>query len=136
VTLIIDQREYHEGLNGQRDAMPCRPKKRSIPACPGIDGSPPPLLAAPATVGAGDLGPTLGSVIGCLKLGFDQPALKFMVAMMILRKSRIRFSRLLVHLIGGDLACGVEEGRKSSCRCSHGVMDFVLSIGFVYVSVV
>jgi hypothetical protein len=114
-------------MKGQRDARPCRPKKRSIPACPGIDGSPPPLLAASATVGAGDLRPTLGSVIGCLKLGFDQPALKFMVAMMILRKSRIRFFRLLVHLNGGDLAYGVEECSKLSGRCSHGVMDFVLS---------
>jgi hypothetical protein len=40
---------------------------------------------------------------------------------------RIRYTRLLVHLVGGDLAGGTKEGRKSSGRFSHGVVDLVKS---------
>jgi hypothetical protein len=44
------------------------------------------------------------------------------------RGRRIRFSRLHVCLVGGDLVGGVEEGDKSCGRCSHGVVDLVLSM--------
>jgi hypothetical protein len=40
---------------------------------------------------------------------------------------RIRFSRLLVHLVGDDLAGGVEEDGKSYGRCSDGVVDIIFS---------
>ena len=46
-----------------------------------------------------------------------------MVAMVALRGTRIRYSRLLVHLVDGDFAGGVEDGEKSSGRCSRGVVD-------------
>jgi hypothetical protein len=44
------------------------------PYCPqaGIDGSPPPLLAAPVAGGGGELGPALSVVEGSLKLEFGQ----------------------------------------------------------------
>jgi hypothetical protein len=41
---------------------------------PGIDGSPPPLVAAPVAGGGGDLGPALNVVEGSLNLEFGQPA--------------------------------------------------------------
>ena len=50
-----------------------------------------------------------------------------MVAMAAPRGSRIRYTRLLVHLVDGDLAGGVEEGGDSSDRCFHGVVDLVQS---------
>jgi hypothetical protein len=37
-----------------------------------------------------------------------------MVAMAALCRTRIRYTRLLFHLIGGDLAGGIEEGGDSS----------------------
>jgi hypothetical protein len=37
----------------------------------------------------------------------------------------IIYTRLLVHLVYGNLACGVEEGGESSGRCFHGVVDLV-----------
>ena len=46
-----------------------------------------------------------------------------MVAMAALHGTRIRYSRLPVHLVDGDFAGGVEDGEKSSGRCSHGVVD-------------
>jgi hypothetical protein len=46
-----------------------------------------------------------------------------MVAMVALCESRIRYSRLLVHLGGGNLTGDVEDGRDSSGCCFHGVVD-------------
>jgi hypothetical protein len=46
---------------------------------------------------------------------------------------RIRFSRLLIHLVG-DFADDIEKEGKSSSRCSYGVVDLVSSTcvaGFV-----
>ena len=51
-----------------------------------------------------------------------------MVAMVAPRGSRIRYTRLLVHLVGGDLAGGVEKDGDSSDRCFHGVVDLVQSM--------
>jgi hypothetical protein len=34
---------------------------------------------------------------------------------------------LIIHLVGGDLAGGVEEGGESSDCFSHGVVDFIQS---------
>jgi hypothetical protein len=36
---------------------------------------------------------------------------------------RIRYTRLFIHLVSGDLAVGAKGGRKSSGRCSHRVVD-------------
>jgi hypothetical protein len=44
--------------------------------------------------------------------------------------TRIRYSHLLVHLIGGDLAGSVEEGEDSSSRRFHGVVGLVQSTYF------
>ena len=57
-----------------------------------------------------------------------------MVAMAAPRGSRIRYTRLLVHLVDGDLAGGVEEGGDSSDRCFHGVVDLVQSTYYNLVS--
>ena len=47
-----------------------------------------------------------------------------MLAMAVLCRTRIRFSRLLVHLVGsGDLVGGIEEREKSSGRYSFRVVD-------------
>ena len=45
-----------------------------------------------------------------------------MVAMAALHGTRIRYSRLLVHLVDGDFAGGVEDGEKLFGRYSHGVV--------------
>jgi hypothetical protein len=48
--------------------------------------------------------------------------------------AKIRYSHLVAHLIGGNLAGGVEEDVESSGHPSHGVEDLVRSvcvIGFV-----
>jgi hypothetical protein len=50
-----------------------------------------------------------------------------MVAMTALCETRIRYTRLLVHLVGDDLAGGVEEGRYSSGCRFHGVVDLFQS---------
>jgi hypothetical protein len=50
-----------------------------------------------------------------------------MVAIATLCVTRIRYSRLLIHLVDGDIAGGVEEGRDSSSRCFPGVVDLVQS---------
>ena len=57
-----------------------------------------------------------------------------MVAMAAPRGSRIRYTRLLVHLVGGDLAGGVEEGGDSSDRRFNGVVDLVQSTCCILVS--
>jgi hypothetical protein len=57
--------------------------------------------------GGGDLGPTLGAVLGSLKSGLVN---RNLMAMVTLHGRRTRFSSLLVHLVGGNLACGIEEG--------------------------
>jgi hypothetical protein len=44
--------------------------------------------------------------------------------------TRIRYSCLLVHLVGGDLAGSVEEGWDSSGRRFHGVANLVRSMYF------
>jgi hypothetical protein len=44
-----------------------------------------------------------------------------------LRGTRIKVFRLLVHLIGGNLAGGIEKGGEWSGRCSLEVVDLVLS---------
>jgi hypothetical protein len=48
-----------------------------------------------------------------------------MVAMVTLCGKRIRYSCLLIHLVGAVHAGGVEEGRDSSGCCFHGVVDLV-----------
>jgi hypothetical protein len=50
-----------------------------------------------------------------------------MVAMATLCGTRIRYSRLHVHLVGYDLAGGIEEGGDSSGLRFHGVVDLVMS---------
>ena len=57
-----------------------------------------------------------------------------MVAMAVSRGSIIRYTRLLVHLVGGDLAGGVEEGGDSSDRRFNGVVDLVQSTCSILVS--
>jgi hypothetical protein len=53
-----------------------------------------------------------------------------MVAIAMLCGTIIRYSRLLIHLIGGDLAGSVEDGGDlSDCRF-HEVVDLVQSIFF------
>jgi hypothetical protein len=50
-----------------------------LPSLPGINRSPPPLLATPwagGGGGGGDLGLAIGSVVRSLKLGFGQPIAK------------------------------------------------------------
>jgi hypothetical protein len=54
-----------------------------------------------------------------------------MVAMAMLCGTRIRYASLLVHLVGGDLASGVEERGDSSGRRFRGVVDLVR---FMYVT--
>jgi hypothetical protein len=54
--------------------------------------------------------------------------------MVMLRGRKIRFSHILVHLVGGDFASDTEEDGKSYGRCSYGMVDLVLSMcvtGFV-----
>jgi hypothetical protein len=51
-----------------------------------------------------------------------------MVATTVLCGIRIRYSSLLVHLIGGDLADDVEEGGDSFDRRFHEVVDLVQSM--------
>jgi hypothetical protein len=48
----------------------------------------------------------------------------------VLSGTGIRYSRLLVHLVGGNLADSVEEGGDSSCRRFYGVVDLVESTYF------
>jgi hypothetical protein len=45
----------------------------------------------------------------------------------VLCGTRIRYSSLLLHLVGGDLAGGVEEGEDSSDHRLHGGVDLVQS---------
>jgi hypothetical protein len=47
--------------------------------------------------------------------------------MAMLRGTRIRFPRLLIHLVSGDLADGIDEGGESYDRCSLEAVDLVLS---------
>jgi hypothetical protein len=54
-----------------------------------------------------------------------------MVAMAALCGTRIRYSVLLIHLIGGDLAGSVEEGGDSSGRRFHEVVELVQSMYFI-----
>jgi hypothetical protein len=49
-----------------------------------------------------------------------------MMAIMALCGTRRRYTRLLIHLIG-DLTCGIKEGRDSSGRRFHRVVDLVQS---------
>jgi hypothetical protein len=53
-----------------------------------------------------------------------------MVAIAMLCGTIIRYSRLLVHLIGGDHAGSVEDGGDLSDRRFHEVVDLVQSIFF------
>jgi hypothetical protein len=48
-----------------------------------------------------------------------------MVAMVVLYGTRIRYTRLLVHLISGDLASDVEEGRELFCCFCHEMVGLV-----------
>jgi hypothetical protein len=48
-----------------------------------------------------------------------------MVAMEVMCLTIIRYTCLLVHLVGGNLASGVEEGVESFNRCSHEVVDLI-----------
>jgi hypothetical protein len=45
---------------------------------------------------------------------------------MALCGTRTRYTYLLIHLVG-DLTCGIKEGRDSSGRRFHGVVDLVHS---------
>jgi hypothetical protein len=42
--------------------------------------------------------------------------------------TRIRYTRLLIHLVEGDLAGGIKEGGDSAGRRFHGVVDLVRSM--------
>jgi hypothetical protein len=46
-----------------------------------------------------------------------------MAAVVELCWTRIRYPHILVHLVGEDLADGVEEGGESFGCSSHGVVD-------------
>jgi hypothetical protein len=48
-----------------------------------------------------------------------------MVVMVALRGTKIRYTRLLIHLVVDDLASGVEEGGDSAGRSGHGVVDLL-----------
>jgi hypothetical protein len=50
-----------------------------------------------------------------------------MADMTVLCETTIRYTPLLVHLVIGDLADGVEDGDKSSSCSSHRVVDLVQS---------
>jgi hypothetical protein len=50
-----------------------------------------------------------------------------MVAMVELCGTRIRYTRLLVHFVVGDLLGGVEEGGDLSSRCFPRVVDLAQS---------
>jgi hypothetical protein len=50
-----------------------------------------------------------------------------MVPIMALYGTRIRYSRLLVHLVSCVITDGVEEGRDSSGCRFYGVVDFIQS---------
>jgi hypothetical protein len=57
-----------------------------------------------------------------------------MVALVALCGTRIRYTHLLIHLVGGNLACVIEEGGDLSGSRFHGVADLVQStrvIGFM-----
>ena len=47
--------------------------------------------------------------------------------MVALCGTRIRYTRLLFHLVGDDPAAGIKEGGDSSGRRFHGVVDLVQS---------
>jgi hypothetical protein len=51
-----------------------------------------------------------------------------MVDMMMLCGTRVRYAHLLIHLVGGDPASGVEESRDSSGHHLHRVVDLVQSM--------
>jgi hypothetical protein len=51
-----------------------------------------------------------------------------MVTMVLLSLIRTRYTCLLVHLTSGDIAGDIEDGRESSSRCSHGVVNLVQSM--------
>jgi hypothetical protein len=53
--------------------------------------------------------------------------MKVMVVMAMLRKRRIRFSRLLAHHVADNVAGGVKESGKSSASYSYGAVDLILS---------
>jgi hypothetical protein len=48
-----------------------------------------------------------------------------MVAVAALCGARIRYIRVLFHLVGDNLIGSVEEGGYSSGHCFHGVVDLV-----------
>jgi hypothetical protein len=50
-----------------------------------------------------------------------------MVDMAVLCGTKIRYSRLLVNLVGGELASGVDEGGDSSGHHCHGMVDLIRS---------
>jgi hypothetical protein len=54
-----------------------------------------------------------------------------MVVMTMLCGIRIRYSRLLVHLVDGDFVGSVEEGGDSSSRRFYEVVDLVKSTYFI-----
>jgi hypothetical protein len=50
-----------------------------------------------------------------------------MVAMAAMCLTEIRYTCLLVYLVGDDLVTFIEEGGESSVPCSHGVVDLIQS---------
>lgn len=50
-----------------------------------------------------------------------------MVMMDVPCKSRIRFSQLVIHLVGGGLNSGIEDDGRSPGHCSSGVVDLLVS---------
>jgi hypothetical protein len=60
--------------HNKREKMlqPSQENPSHLPSLPSIDGSPPPLLAAPTEGGGRVFGPMLGAVVGSLKLEFSQ----------------------------------------------------------------
>jgi hypothetical protein len=105
------------------------PLNKTLAAAPlspsGIDRSSYPLLAAPRWEGVGTSDIRLVRVWSISNV--------VLVAMVTLHGRRIRFSHLLICLVG-DFTGDIEEGRKSSSRCFYGVVDLISSTcvaGFV-----
>jgi hypothetical protein len=76
--------------------------------------------------GGGDLEPALDIVEGSLKFVLVNRHHCYGDYVAVCG-TRIRYTRLLVHLISGDLAGGVEEDGDSSDRRFHKVVDLVYS---------
>jgi hypothetical protein len=55
-----------------------------------------------------------------------------MLAIVAMCLTRIRYTRLLVHLVDGYLAGAVEKGEEYFGRRSHAVVDIVQSVCYMF----